>query len=84
MFQLTINDIASTLRAFVDPLSGMAVHALEVENQSQGQRMLEVCSYLEPALFHQKDMEAHPAYRKLFLETAKLGSYGVSVRRRTV
>ena len=84
VFQLTINDIASTLRAFVDPLSGMAVHALEVENLSQGQRMLEVCSYLEPALFPQKDMEAHPAYRKLFLETAKLGSYGVSARRRPV
>ena len=82
VFQLSVSDIASTLRIFVDPLSGMAVHALTVENQSQGQRMLEVCSYLEPALFPQKDMEAHPVYRKLFLETAKLGTYGVSVRRR--
>jgi len=84
VFQLSVSDIATTLRVFVDPLSGMTVHALTVENQSQGQRMLEVCSYLEPALFPQKDMEAHPAYRKLFLETAKLGTYGVSVRRRPV
>ncbi|MBO5502348.1 MAG: hypothetical protein J6A48_10030, partial [Clostridia bacterium] len=82
VFQLSVSDIASNLRIFVDPLSGMAIHALTIENQSQGQRMLEVCSYLEPALFPQKDMEAHPAYRKLFLETSKLGTYGVSVRRR--
>lgn len=82
VFQLTISDIASSLRVFVDPLSGMAVHALTIENRSQGQRMLEVCSYLEPALFPQRDMEAHPAYRKLFLETDRLGNYGVSVTRR--
>ena len=82
LFQLDTNQITSTLRIYVDPLSGMAVHALTIVNQSEGQRMLEVCSYLEPSLFPQKDMEAHPAYRKLFLETAKLGTYGVSVQRR--
>ncbi len=82
VFILSRSDISSTLRIFVDPLSGAAVHALTVENHSQGQRMLEVCSYLEPALFPQRDVQAHPLYRKLFLETEKLGTYGAAVRRR--
>lgn len=82
IFTLSRTDITSELRIFVDPLSGAAVHALTLENHSRAQRMLEVCSYLEPALFPRQDFQAHPAYRKLFLETEKLGSYGVSLRRR--
>ena len=81
-FTLVTSGIRTELRIFVDPLSGAAVHALTVENQSTARQMLEVCSYLEPSLYPQKDMEAHPAYRKLFLETEKLGSCGAAVRRR--
>ncbi len=81
-FTLIRSEIRSSLRIFVDPLSGAAVHALTVENQSPARQMLEVCSYLEPSLYPQKEMEAHPAYRKLFLETDRLGTYGASVRRR--
>ncbi|MBQ8150924.1 MAG: DUF3131 domain-containing protein [Clostridia bacterium] len=81
-FTLLHSEIQSNLRIFVDPLSGAAVHALTLENQSPARQMMEVCSYLEPSLYPQKDMEAHPAYRKLFLETGRLGSYGASIRRR--
>ena len=79
VFHLMMGDIASHLRIFVDPLSGMAVYALTVENTSPNQRMLEVCSYLEPSLlpwqFSDGDCET-PA-----LETAKLGNYGISARK---
>jgi len=82
VYTLNRSDIRSELRIFVDPLSGAAVHALTVENLCKGQRMLEVCSYLEPALYPQSAFNAHPLYRKLTLETEKLGTYGAAVHRR--
>lgn len=79
VFQLAVGDIASTLRIFVDPLSGMAVHALTLENTSQAQRMMEVCSYLEPGLSHQQPYEMPDRCSASRMETAKLGTYGVSL-----
>ncbi len=83
VYTLCRSDICTSLRIFVDPLSGAAVHALTVENRSGTQRMLEICSYLEPALYPQQAFKAHPLYRKLTLETEKLGTYGAAVRRRS-
>lgn len=82
VFQLSVHDISSTLRIFVDPLSGMAVHALTIENSTQTQRMLEICSYLEPELTQQLPSEYSSPHREPCMETAKLGTYGVSILRR--
>jgi len=42
--------IACELRMWVDPLDGSAVHQIVLENRAASERMMEVCSYLEPAL----------------------------------
>ncbi len=76
VFTLIRHDVESALRVFVDPLSGAAVHVLSVENRSEGQRMLEVCSYLEPSLL------PHRAAADKAPETRKLGVYGAAIQRR--
>ncbi len=53
VYTQSCEEVLSQLRVFVDPLSGAVVHLLTVENQAQTQRMLEVCSYLEPAVHGQ-------------------------------
>ena len=82
VFSLRRNDVESSLRIFVDPLSGAAVHALTVQNRSEGQRMLEVCSYMEPALLPQTGPQQDTPEESLWLHCEKLGTYGVSVCRR--
>ncbi len=82
VFQLVRDQLSSSLRIFLDPLSGMAVHALTVENLSENQRMIEVCSYLEPSLLTQSEVEAAPANCTCYLESKKLGNYGVCAWRR--
>jgi len=81
IFTHTRQEIYSALRTYVDPLTGAAVHCLTLENRSKGQRMLEVCSYLEPALASQQDMETCPAFETLSLKTARLSPYGVEATR---
>ncbi len=74
--------VESSLRVFVNPLDGTVLHHLTLQNATNVERMLEICSYLEPALASQRDDMAHPAFRNLFIQTEKLQKYGVSATRR--
>ena len=49
VFGHTHQDIACEMRLWLNPLDGSAVHFLTLENQSGADRMMEVCSYAEPA-----------------------------------
>ena len=75
--------VESELRLFVSPLDGAALACLTLKNHSGMERMMEVCSYLEPALASQRDDAAHPAFQNLFLRTGRLGKYGVAAMRRS-
>lgn len=70
--------VESELRLFVDPLDGTALACLTLKNLSGMERMMEVCSYLEPALASQRDDAAHPAFQDLFIRTERLKKYGVA------
>ena len=61
--------VESQLRLFVNPLDGTALACLTLKNNSGMERMMEVCSYLEPVLASQRDDAAHPAFQNLFLRT---------------
>ncbi|NLV58181.1 MAG: hypothetical protein GXY67_05380 [Clostridiales bacterium] len=74
--------VESTLRIFVNPLDGTVLHHLTLKNESSAERMMEVCSYLELALASQRDDAAHPAFQNLFVETTRIGRYGVMAVRR--
>ena len=74
--------VESELRLFVNPLDGAALACLTLKNRSGMERMMEVCSYLEPALAPRRDDEAHPAFQNLFIRTGRLGKYGVAAMRR--
>lgn len=74
--------VESQLRLFVNPLDGAALACLTLTNHSGMERMMEVCSYLEPALAPQRDDAAHPAFQNLFVRTGRLGKYGVAAMRR--
>ncbi|MEA5013302.1 MAG: glucoamylase family protein [Candidatus Limiplasma sp.] len=74
--------VHSTLRIFVNPLDGTVLHHLTLKNESSAERMLEVCSYLELALSSQREDSAHPAFQNLFIETSRIGKYGVMAVRR--
>lgn len=72
--------VESELRLFVSPLDGTA--GCLTRKHSGMERMMEVCSYLEPALASQRDDAAHPAFQNLFVRTGRLGKYGVAAMRR--
>ncbi len=74
--------VESTLRIFVNPLDGTVLHHLTLKNESSAERMLEVCSYLELAMASQREDTAHPSFQNLFIETSRLGKYGVMATRR--
>ena len=65
--------VESELRLFVSPLDGTALACLTLKNHSGMERMMEVCSYLEPALASQRDDAAHPAFQNLFVRTRSAG-----------
>lgn len=74
--------VECALRVFVNPLDGAALHLITLQNQSGMERMMEVCSYLEPTLAPQRDDAAHPAFQNLFIRTERLDRYGVTAIRR--
>lgn len=75
--------VETTLRLFVNPLDGAALACITLKNQSPMERMMEVCSYLEPALASQRDDEAHPAFQNLFIRTERMQRCGVQALRRS-
>ncbi len=74
--------VESTLRIFVNPLDGTVLHHLTLKNETTTERMMEVCSYLELALASQREDTAHPMFQNLFVETSKIGKYGIMAVRR--
>lgn len=62
-------DIACELRMWVDPLDGSAVAQIALENRSASERVMEVCSYLDPALSSGK---------MLRMRTQKLSRNGIA------
>ena len=42
-------DLACEMRMWINPLDGSAIHHLTLENKSGAERLMELCSYLEPA-----------------------------------
>ncbi len=81
-FARTRFHVQSTLHMFVNPLDGTVLHHLTLKNESSVERMMEVCSYLELALASQREDAAHPSFQNLFVETTRMGKYGVMATRR--
>lgn len=76
-------DIDCQLRMWVNPLDGAAVHLLTLKNRTSMERMMEACSYLEPALAYQAEDSAHPAFQNLFIQTSRLKRFGIQAIRRS-
>lgn len=74
--------VDTELRIFVNPLDGAAIHFITLKNLTKNERMLEICSYLEPALTPLREDNAHPAFQNLFMQSKKLGKFGVCLRKR--
>ncbi|MCL2810831.1 MAG: DUF3131 domain-containing protein [Clostridia bacterium] len=75
-------ELHSTLQCFVCPLDGAALHLLTVKNQSEAPRTLSVATFFEVALSAQAADEAHPAFRNLFIQTARISPNGITAQRR--
>lgn len=75
-------DIRGEVRMWVNPLDGSVVQLVTLENRTGVERLMEVCSYLEPSLMPQREEGVHPAFQNLFIQTARMGKYGVSATRR--
>lgn len=75
-------DIQGQVRMWVNPLDGSAIQLVTLENKTGVERLMEVCSYLEPSLMPKREDGAHPAFQNLFVQTARLGKYGVAACRR--
>lgn len=76
-------DVDCQLRMWVNPLDGAAVHLISLRNRTALERMMEVCSYLEPALAPLAEDKAHPAFQNLFVQTRRLKRFGVCAIRRS-
>lgn len=59
----------SQLRVGVSPEDGTIVQALTLKNLSADAQTVEITGCFEAALAARADMEAHPAFQKLFVET---------------
>lgn len=71
------DSLRAVLRMFVNPLDGAVLHCVDLENLSSGERMLEICSYLEPVLLPWREGETIPDCRDDLLRVEKLPPYGV-------
>ncbi len=75
-------ELHSTLRCCVCPLDGAALHLLTLHNRGESARTLTVATFFEVALSSQTADEAHPAFRNLFIQTARVGGSAVLAQRR--
>ncbi len=80
-FEKEIAGIRAFLTCCVDPLTGMAVSALRLENPGAMPREAEAVSFLEIALGPQRDDAAHPAFRDLSVRVSPFGKKGLCARR---
>lgn len=82
VFSHTRFNIQAETRMWVNPLDGSAIHLITLENKTSVERLMEVCSYLEPSLMPKREDGVHPAFQNLFVQTEHLGKYGVTASRR--
>ncbi len=74
--------IESSLSCYVCPLDGAAMASLSLTNTGDAPKRVMVSSFFEVALSSQTADAAHPAFRNLFIETARLGASAAQARRR--
>lgn len=75
--------LESTARYFINPIDGAALTQFTIKNQSQTDRMIELCSYLELAMTPLRDDLAHPAFHNLFIQTQRVGRLSVMAIKRS-
>lgn len=80
-FQAQAFGLNAALQCCVEPLTGMAVAALTLENPGKEGREATVCSFLEIAQGDRAADEAHPNFRDLSVQIAPFGSSGLLSRR---
>lgn len=76
-FRCLCHGIDACLEVSLCPGEAAELRRLRVHNTSRQTRRIEVSSYLEPVLFPSAADSAHPAFAKLFLQTAFEASQGV-------
>jgi cyclic beta-1,2-glucan synthetase len=81
-FQRRDDDIATRLEVAVSPEDDVEVRRLEVTNQGDRARELEITSYAEIVLAPNADDLAHPAFGKLFIESEYLAESNALLCRR--
>lgn len=81
-FQAERFGISSELRIWIDPLDGSCIHCLTLQNTQDTERVMEVCSYLEPALCGPDEAEAQPDCELLPFWSERLSPRGAAVTRR--
>jgi len=72
----------SSLTAYINPIDGAVLHAIELINLSDMALELELCDYFELCLNGQKADVIHPAFGDLFIETARLSKTALTACRR--
>lgn len=78
VFTHTRFDIACEMRMWVHPLDGSAIHMLTLENKAGVERLMEVCSYLEPSFALQNEGQTHPCFHNFFVQTERFHPAGVA------
>lgn len=76
VFSATANGIESELTVAVSPEDDVEVFTLVLKNTGEASRCLEVTTYQELALATHGADRAHPAFSKLFTQTAYISDYG--------
>ena len=81
LYRVSWQGMRVVLRCCVDPLTGMAVAAVHMENLTGAEKEIETISFLEIAQGSQEADEAHPNFRDLSVRVSPWGSRGLISRR---
>ena len=81
LFRTSWQGMRVSLRCCVDPLTGMAVAAIHLENMTSSEREIEAISFLEIAQGPQAADEAHPNFRDLSVRVSPWDARGLISRR---
>lgn len=80
-YQAVFEGLQISLYCCVDPLSGAAVAALQIENPGPEERRVQAVSFLEIAQGFQADDVSHPNFRDLSLRVSPWGEHGLCSER---
>ena len=81
LYRVSWQGMRAALRCCVDPLTGMAVAAIRLENLTGMEKEIEAISFLEIAQGPQAADEAHPNFRDLSVRISPWGTRGLISRR---